>query len=475
MTKQIDSAATFALRLLDADGAPATGLTSASAGADFSFYQLVQGGLAKQALTLVASGTGDYDLTEVGDGWYDILIPAGDNDVTGLAWVDGKFTATVASQPVIEEVIDPTNSDKLDSILGIMTAGTAQAGGATSITLAAGDAAATNGYSYFGILLTGGTGAGQANLIETNDATSKVANVIRTWTTNPDATTAYLIIPAWVIRAFLQSGSVTSDVVATSAVDEIVDAVYEEDPADHVGADTFGELLGAVATSTEVSAVETKIDTIDTNVDAILVDTGTTLDGKLTTIEGKIDTVDTNVDSILVDTGTDIPATITTLTSDVADVQTDATAIRAVTTKVDTALVLDGAVYKYTSNALEDAPTGAGSGTTAQEVWEYATRGLTEEVDIAADQSAVTVGTVNTIAAGGLSAIANAVLGFNLASVTGEATRSLINAARMLVNKVTLDRTAGTYIVYEENDVTVAYQGTLGTTANSLVNEMDPD
>lgn len=48
-------------------------------------------------------------------------------------------------------------------------------------------------------------------------------------------------------------------------------------------------------------ASQTSVNTIDTNVDAILVDTDTT-------IPGLINTVDTNVDAILVDTGTDIPA-----------------------------------------------------------------------------------------------------------------------------------------------------------------------
>jgi hypothetical protein len=50
----------------------------------------------------------------------------------------------------------------------------------------------------------------------------------------------------------------------------------------------------------------TKVDAIDTVVDAILVDTGTT-------IPATIATVDTVVDAILVDTGTTIPATIATI------------------------------------------------------------------------------------------------------------------------------------------------------------------
>jgi hypothetical protein len=54
------------------------------------------------------------------------------------------------------------------------------------------------------------------------------------------------------------------------------------------------------------ASIAADIATIDSNVDAILVDTGTTLDGKLNTI-------DTNVDAVLVDTGTTIPNQITGL------------------------------------------------------------------------------------------------------------------------------------------------------------------
>ncbi len=53
-------------------------------------------------------------------------------------------------------------------------------------------------------------------------------------------------------------------------------------------------------------ATEAKQDIIDTNVDAILVDTGTTIPATITTL-------DTNVDAILVDTGTTLPATLATI------------------------------------------------------------------------------------------------------------------------------------------------------------------
>ena len=72
----------------------------------------------------------------------------------------------------------------------------------------------------------------------------------------------------------------------------------------------------------------TKVDAIDTVVDAILVDTGTTLEGKIdtidgivdailvdtgTTLDGKINTIDGIVDSILVDTGTTLDGKLDTI------------------------------------------------------------------------------------------------------------------------------------------------------------------
>ena len=56
----------------------------------------------------------------------------------------------------------------------------------------------------------------------------------------------------------------------------------------------------------KLSGIETKIDTVDTNVDAILVDTGTTLDGK-------IDIIDTNVDALYAGSSIIIERTAATL------------------------------------------------------------------------------------------------------------------------------------------------------------------
>ena len=68
-------------------------------------------------------------------------------------------------------------------------------------------------------------------------------------------------------------------------------------------------------------------------------------------------------------------------------VDTEVGAIKAVTDKLDTALELDGAVYRYTTNALEQA---SGTGATAQQVWEYDTRSLTDKAGFGLADDAIT-------------------------------------------------------------------------------------
>ena len=92
--------------------------------------------------------------------------------------------------------------------------------------------------------------------------------------------------------------SALATAAAVSTIDSNVDAVLVD----------TGTTLPAT-----LSTVEGKVDTVDGNVDAILVDTGTTLPATLSTIEGKVDTVDSNVDAVLVDTGTTLPATLSTM------------------------------------------------------------------------------------------------------------------------------------------------------------------
>lgn len=71
--------------------------------------------------------------------------------------------------------------------------GTAQAGAASTITLAAGASAVTDFYKYMEVYIVSGTGSGQSRQITAYNGTTKVATVETAWTTNPDATSVYRI------------------------------------------------------------------------------------------------------------------------------------------------------------------------------------------------------------------------------------------------------------------------------------------
>lgn len=76
-----------------------------------------------------------------------------------------------------------------------IVSGTAQAGAAHSITLAAADIAADHIYNRNLIVILAGTGVGQTRTIVDFANATKVAVVDRDWWINPDATSEYTIIP----------------------------------------------------------------------------------------------------------------------------------------------------------------------------------------------------------------------------------------------------------------------------------------
>jgi hypothetical protein len=85
-----------------------------------------------------------------------------------------------------------------ETALATAQSGTATAGGAATINLAASASASDNTYVGMTINLTGGTGSGQTAVIQSYVGASKQATLTGNWTTPPDATTAYTI-PAQVV------------------------------------------------------------------------------------------------------------------------------------------------------------------------------------------------------------------------------------------------------------------------------------
>lgn len=77
---------------------------------------------------------------------------------------------------------------------GRVHSGAAQAGGASTITLAAGASAVDDAYKNMTVRITGGTGVGQERKVASYVGATKVATLTLAWTTVPDATSTYDVI-----------------------------------------------------------------------------------------------------------------------------------------------------------------------------------------------------------------------------------------------------------------------------------------
>jgi hypothetical protein len=112
------------------------------------------------------------------------------------------------------------------TVVGVIHQGVAQAGSATSITLASA-ASSTNGtYDPAIVRLVSGTGAGQSRLIVDYVGSTRVATVDRNWRTNPDSTTGYDILsaPNTVSRnEGLAAGGTATSITLNSAASSVND------------------------------------------------------------------------------------------------------------------------------------------------------------------------------------------------------------------------------------------------------------
>jgi hypothetical protein len=121
---------------------------------------------------------------------------------------------------------------------------------------------------------------------------------------------------------------------------------------------------------THVAGATTNVAALATNVDAILTDTGTTLDARIPAalVGGRMDaSVGAMAANVMTaaaaaaDLTTELQSGLATAAAlDTVDnfLDTEVAAIKAVTDKLDTTLVLDGAVYDFTAAALAAAPSG---------------------------------------------------------------------------------------------------------------------
>jgi hypothetical protein len=187
--------------------------------------------------------------------------------------------------------------------LGVVDQGTAQSATGTTLVLRAAAAFADDELIGATIQITGGTtGVGQSRLITDYVSATDTATVAA-WTVTPTGTITYKIY-----------GTAPASAGGAPTAGEIADAVWDEATAGHTTSGTFGEQ-------------------VKTNIDAILVDTGTTLDGKIDAIDDLLDT--------------EIPA----LTTAVADIPTNAELATALGT-ADDAVLAQVALVKAKTDSL---------------------------------------------------------------------------------------------------------------------------
>jgi hypothetical protein len=178
---------------------------------------------------------------------------------------------------VVEISGDTTAADKLEAILDAMRANTAQAGAAGSITLDASASSVTDFYKGGSVLITGGTGVGQARLITAYNGTTKVATIVPSWATNPDNTSLFVAMPqggsdtqAWfgtAIPGIHTSGYpvvTVKDGTGTGEIDTTSGGVLVSALAAQAKADVNAEVLDVLATDTfaELSGVPAATSTL---------------------------------------------------------------------------------------------------------------------------------------------------------------------------------------------------------------------
>lgn len=202
--------------------------------------------------TPVADINAEVD-TALGD--YDAPTKAEFDAAIGTPSDLGGGTATIAA--MLEDMAGATFDNTTDSLEAIRNAssgstvldnGTATAGAASTITLAGTASTTADLYNGCVIAITGGTGAGQSNIIS-DYSTGRVATVVRAWATTPDATSVYEVTPF---------GGVT---VTQAEINAQVDAALETYGLDHL-----------------VSAAVTGADVADNSIIAKLVSSSGTAD-----------------------------------------------------------------------------------------------------------------------------------------------------------------------------------------------------
>jgi hypothetical protein len=247
--------------------------------------------------------------------------------------------------------------------------GLAVAAAATSITLDATASATDDTYNGSVIIISAGTGAGQARIITAYNGTTKVATTTPAWVTTPNTTSVYKILPVGrtIVETFTDN-AITAAALATDAVQEIrteIDSNSTQLAAivadtNELQTDDVPGLIAALPTAAENRA---EMDSNSTQLAAIVADTNELQTDDYPT---SIAAVQTTVDAIETDTQdiqSRLPAALVT-----GRMSSDAVAISGSTDAADK--------LEASAETMETGAAAAGTLSTTQ-----MTTNLTEATD----------------------------------------------------------------------------------------------
>jgi hypothetical protein len=251
--------------------------------------------------------------------------------ITGAAGVVLDSTATSAQ--LVDDIWDElltggthnvTNSaGKRLRQLGqsfIITEGTAQAGTANTITLAAGESSVDDIYRGDRIVIFAGTGVAEHGIITSYNGTTKVATMSENWVVTPDATSEYELTPADVDVETWQHVTVTNSATTSlpcvdtrSISDDATAADNLELDYDGTGYNKANSTIGTTTTNTDMRGTDSALlaASAPTNFGDLSI-TATTGRVDLAAILGVAATkLEASTDTILIGTASGTPTTTT--------------------------------------------------------------------------------------------------------------------------------------------------------------------
>lgn len=232
-------------------------------------------------------------------------------NVTGSV---GSVVSTVSANVTQWDGTAVTSTVSPDAVF--IRSGTAQGGGATTITLDSGASATNNLYQNEVIFIRSGTGAGQANIISSYVGSTKVATVSNAWATNPDNTSVFSILAAGPVIASV-SGTVTANVTqwlgnavtsATSGIPDVntknIGGSASTGAAGYVGIDwghvnapttTVGLTNTTISTTQSVASVSGAVGSVTGNVGGSVASVSGNVAGSVGSVTGSVGSVASTV------------------------------------------------------------------------------------------------------------------------------------------------------------------------------------